>query len=114
MKLQSADVKRVNLKSTQQPRPMTKTWYMIHQQLDNLESANRTQHLQEVLFSKLARSRTHVTSCKYVYSKLVFMCNRFVGVASVLQQKQAEKANFHVTCSIAHVADICDIMIYLL
>jgi hypothetical protein len=31
-----------------------------------------------------------------------------------LQQKQAEKANFHVTGSIAHVADICDIMIYLL
>jgi hypothetical protein len=42
------------------------------------------------------------------------MCNRFVGVASVLQQKQAEKANFYVTGSIAHVADICDIMIYLL
>jgi hypothetical protein len=60
------------LKSTQQPRSMTKTWYMIHQPLDNLESANRTHHLQEVLFSKLARSRSHVTSCKYVYSKLVF------------------------------------------
>jgi hypothetical protein len=103
MKLQNADVKRVNLKSTQQPRPMTKTWYMIHQELDNLESANRTQHLQEVLFSKLVRSRTHVTSCKYVYSKLVFMCNRFVGVALVVQQKQTDEANFRITGSISHM-----------
>jgi hypothetical protein len=102
MILQSADVKRVNLKSSQHHLPMTKTWYVIHQLLDNLESARHTQHLHEVLFYKLATNRTHVTSCKYMYELLVFMCNRFVGAASVVQQKKTDQANFRITGSIAH------------